>query len=696
MKLNLNTSGIPAILKDVPQWLCWRKEVRDGKETKVPYQANGQYAKTNDPATWMDYQTVESALNNGAGFDGIGFVLTPNDPFVGIDLDHCRCPAFDDVILPWAREIIDGISSYTEASPSGHGIRIFVKNVTLPPKGRKKGDIEIYESGRYLTVTGHRIPGTPEDIQERTDAVLALHRKIFEDKGQDKSPEVMARSGESVQARLQQAFAAKTGDKIKSLYQGVWTDHPSQSEADLALCCHLAFWLNNDPNLIDAAFRSSGLFREKWDKKHFSNGQTYGQSTIMRAIENTTETYRASNQGTNRQRVEANAGPEAKSGEMKQVEESLAFPSDIMGGVAGKFANLYGDYLEVPKHFLYLSFLTCLGSVLSGALTMATELRPQTRLFLILLGESADDRKSTGINKAVEFFREALTNFNVCFGVGSAEGLQERIKSIEGDGPFRLLLVLDELKQLISKCKIEASVLLPCINTLFESDRYESRTKNSEISIHNAHLCILAASTVSTYERCWDAAFTDIGFNNRLFLVPGQGERRFSFPAKIPDNEKHFLKRDLAEVLAFVGRSRELDLSWQGREAYDYWYMNLEKSVHTKRLDVYALRFMALLAANERKEIVDDDIVDRVTRLMDWQLAVRRLHDPIDADSAVAKVEEKIRRILRTGAKSERDLKKAVHVERTGLWSFTQALKNLSAGREILWNRGNKTFSIGD
>ncbi|MGD0275914.1 MAG: hypothetical protein ABSB79_07650, partial [Syntrophales bacterium] len=487
---------------------------------------------------------------------------------------------------------------------------------------------------------------------------------------------------------------SKSGDKIKSLYQGIWTDHPSQSEADLALCCHLAFWLNNHPALIDAAFRSSGLFREKWDKKHFSNGQTYGQSTILRAIENTTETYQANRQGTNRQKAEANMGPEVKSGEMKQAEESLAFPSDIMGGVAGKFANLYGDYLEVPKHFLYLAFLTCLGSVLSGSLTLATELRPQTRLFLILLGESADDRKSTGINKAVEFFREALTAFHICYGVGSAEGLQERINSIEGDGPFRLLLVLDELKQLISKCKIEASILLPCINTLFESDRYESRTKSSEISIHNAHLCILAASTVSTYERCWDAAFTDIGFNNRLFLVPGQGERRFSFPAKIPDNEKHFLRKELAQVLAFVGRSRELDLSWQGREAYDYWYMNLEKSIHTKRLDVYALRFMALLAANERKEIIDDDIVDRVTRLMDWQLAVRRLHDPIDADSAVAKVEEKIRRILRGGAKNERELKRLVHVDRIGLWPFTQALKNLSAGREILWNKGNRTFSI--
>lgn len=179
-----------------------------------------------------------------------------------------------------------------------------------------------------------------------------------------------------------------------------------------------------------------------------------------------------------------------------------------------------------------------------------------------------------------------------------------------------------------------------------------------------------------------------------MFLVPGRGVKRFSFPEKIPESEKYFLKSDLADVLSFVGRSKELDLSRLGREAYDEWYMNLEKSVHAKRLDVYSLRFMALLAANERREIVDYDIVDKVIRLMDWQLTVRRLHDPIDADSTVAKVEEKIRRILRMAPKTERELKRAVHVDRIGLWPYTQAIKNLSGSREITWNKANKTFSL--
>jgi len=371
----------------------------------------------------------------------------------------------------------------------------------------------------------------------------------------------------------------------------------------------------------------------------------------------------------------------------------LVFPADIMGGAAGDYSDLYASYLEVPKPFLFLSHLTCLGSVTSGRLTVLTELEPQPRIFLIILGDSADDRKSTGINKTVELFRDTLSVFDVCYGVGSAEGLQARIKDAEGSGASRLLLVLDEFKQLISKCKIESSVLLPCINTLYESNHYESRTKNCEIVIRNAHLSVLAASTVDTYERTWDASFTDIGFNNRLFLVPGQGKKKFSLPAKVPESEKLTLKRQLGDILAFIGPGRQLDITRQGRAVYHEWYMNLEKSIHAKRLDTYALRFMSLFAANERRDIIDDEIVDKVTRLMDWQLEVRRLHDPIDADSAVAKVEEKIRRLLHTGPKSERDLKRSIHVDRTGLWPFTQALKNLSAGREISWDRAEKRYS---
>ena len=93
---------------------------------------------------------------------GIGFVLSTkvpllegSAPLVGIDLDHC----IDEhgTIADWAQEIISTVNSYTELSPSGTGVRIFVKG-TLPEDGRKVGNVEMYQNKRYLTVTGRPLP----------------------------------------------------------------------------------------------------------------------------------------------------------------------------------------------------------------------------------------------------------------------------------------------------------------------------------------------------------------------------------------------------------------------------------------------------------------------------------------------------------------------------------------------------------
>jgi hypothetical protein len=337
-----------------------------------------------------------------------------------------------------------------------------------------------------------------------------------------------------------------------------------------------------------------------------------------------------------------------------------------------------------------MAFLTCLGSVLADSLTLASEITPQPRLFLLLLGESADDRKSTALNKVVDFCKWCVDGFAVCWGVGSAEGLQKRLEDSN-----RLLLCFDEFKQFISKCKIEASVLLPCVNTLFESNRYESRTKKSDIYLENAYLTLLAASTLDTYENTWSPQFTDIGFNNRLFLVPGSGERKHSFPARIPDREKYLLKQKLGGILDHVGPGLELDLTSEAKELYHSWYMSLEKSIHSKRLDVYALRLMSLLAVNELEMKVNLKTVQKVIALCDWQFAVRVLHDPIDADNTIAAMEEKIRRQLKSrGLLTDRELKQYTNAARTGIWAYQTARENLKRAREIGFNNKQKVYYL--
>ena len=284
---------IPAEIKAHPQWVMWKAIKREGKVTKPPFMPNGEYAKANAPETWSSFTTCRLAYKGKIhGFDGVGYVLTEDDPFVGIDLDKCRCPAFD-LILPWAQVIIDEIDSYTEASPSGKGIRIFASGAPLPPNGRKKGSVEVYDSGRYLTVTGNHIPGTPKNIQNRSEKVLSFHERYFGSIQESIAPTLTVQSGTDldISERLQKAFSSENGEKVKRLFEGDKSGYPSQSEADIALCSYLAFWLNRDPSMIDQAFRRSGLMRQKWDETHFADGQTYGKSVITKAISSCGESY---------------------------------------------------------------------------------------------------------------------------------------------------------------------------------------------------------------------------------------------------------------------------------------------------------------------------------------------------------------------------------------------------------------------
>jgi putative DNA primase/helicase len=143
--------NIPEELKSAPQWVCWKYTLSGGRWTKPPYQPNGWKASKTNPAHFSAFSYVIAAYEKG-DFSGIGFVLTADDPFVAIDIDHCLA---DGILTKEAEGIIKTMRSYTEISPSGTGIRIFVKASIL--RNIKKG-IEIYSKDSYVTVTGQRWP----------------------------------------------------------------------------------------------------------------------------------------------------------------------------------------------------------------------------------------------------------------------------------------------------------------------------------------------------------------------------------------------------------------------------------------------------------------------------------------------------------------------------------------------------------
>lgn len=59
----------------------------------------------------------------------------------------------------------------------------------------------------------------------------------------------------------------------------------------MALCCKLAFWTAKNWDQMDRLFRQSALFRDKWDARHHSNGSTYGEETLSKAIDLVSDAY---------------------------------------------------------------------------------------------------------------------------------------------------------------------------------------------------------------------------------------------------------------------------------------------------------------------------------------------------------------------------------------------------------------------
>ena len=303
---DFNLDLVPGELKKLKRWVNWRAVQRKGKATKIPINpTNGEPASCADPSTWGTYDQAVERLKL-EGINGIGFQLGAG--FGGVDLDICRNPE-TGAIECWAKEIIRSLNSYSEISPSRTGVHILVKG-GLPPGPRRKGNIEMYWQGRFFTITGWHVEGTPCTIEERSHAMKALHQQELSQTNYGRKTFGRTSTVGNIindSDLIKRACRAKNGPKFCRLWAGDLAGYASQSEADLALCTILAFWTARDEVRIDNLFRQSGLFRSKWDERHGADGKTYGQITIARAVEQTLEVWSPGGKGHRPPQSEAGA-----------------------------------------------------------------------------------------------------------------------------------------------------------------------------------------------------------------------------------------------------------------------------------------------------------------------------------------------------------------------------------------------------
>lgn len=293
---------IPTHLRETGRFCLWKYVERDGKKTKVPYSPSGGLASSNKPHTFGDFKRVEALLARRPGkYDGLGVGIFGD--LCGIDIDHCVDD--DGQLSPLAQGIVERVGSYAELSPSESGVHILCRAPGMNfDKARyylknPHNGVEVYAAGhtnRYLTLTGNAI--NDEDLNERAVEVAELLEQYMRREAEPSScvesdSENCADSDLLDDAELMSKMLCSTnGAQISHLLAGDWEmDYGSQSEADMALCNHLAFWTKKDAAQMDRLFRQSGLMRDKWEREQ--SGSTYGALTIERAIRDCREVWSA-------------------------------------------------------------------------------------------------------------------------------------------------------------------------------------------------------------------------------------------------------------------------------------------------------------------------------------------------------------------------------------------------------------------
>ena len=332
--------AIPSELKTLPNWICWKAEFNEkkGKIDKIPVNPlTGGGAMSNNPDTWTNYET---AVRESEKYSGIGFMFGNCDYF-GVDIDGIQDELQDfhsggtDNIVS---EFVETLQSYCETSQSGNGIHIICKG-HLPKGGRRKNNVEMYESGRFFVMTGN-ICAEFAEINECTELIKPLHEKYIgghkpKARAAPPAPLPLPQTASEI---VELAENSKNGDKFKRLYSGDITGYKSQSEAELAFCNSLAFWTGRDAEKMDSIFRSSGLMRDKWDEQRA--GRTYGQITIEKAIFDCDSVY----------------SPQQHSDFTVNFNKRIKLYSFDDTGNAQRFIDLFGDqvkYCYKNKEWLY-------------------------------------------------------------------------------------------------------------------------------------------------------------------------------------------------------------------------------------------------------------------------------------------------------------------------------------------------------
>lgn len=288
------------------RWCVFNNE----KQPFVGQRMGGQ----NNPGCWLSYEEASRLVEEHSDlFKWKGFFISKreNNPLYALCIIDVDAHKQDE--NPLAEEILRLFSgTYIERSPSGKGYHIIcnveLEKVPFDENGERqfkitdgKQELELYIgeiTKKGLTYTGDVYSETQE-ITDQTEQVLEFIRRYMSDYEtvrtkklkEERHYDIPPVDNDYIAERLNIARRSQYGERFVKLYdKGDISDfHDDHSRADMYLTKRLCFWLGPYEELIDKAFRSSQLFRDKWDERH--GKETYGETTIRKAIDDSEKYY---------------------------------------------------------------------------------------------------------------------------------------------------------------------------------------------------------------------------------------------------------------------------------------------------------------------------------------------------------------------------------------------------------------------
>jgi hypothetical protein len=417
------------------------------------------------------------------------------------------------------------------------------------------------------------------------------------------------------------------------LWNGQWEgDYPSQSEADLALCCLLAFWTAKDRARMDGLFRRSGMMRKKWLREQ------YREETMTKAIAMTGDIWdpgRSARPNGSAARVGLVTAP-------PHVPVDPEWPTqlqpDAFHGLAGELVETIDPHTEADPAALLMQFLIAFGNVIgrSPYFTAGAD-QHYSNQFAVLVGASSKGRKGSSWSAIQHLIGTADSGWlNACVqtGLSSGEGLiwavrdeitaQEPIRTgkerritgyqavVRDDGikDKRLTVVEPEFAAPLRVSEREGNTLSAVVRQAWDTGRLRVLTKNSPARATGAHISIIGHVTKDELLKYLTDSEAGNGFANRFLWFAVKRSKFLPDGGSLHTLDLAPLLRRLGDAIQFGRTAGEIKRDQEASELWHEVYPQLSRDrvglygAVTSRGEAHTLRLSCLYALLDRSTVV--------------------------------------------------------------------------------------------